>query len=429
MLRAFIRVFLFLAVVSYPLERLGTVGTEVFIFSLAKLFTVVLAGLAVLHAFVFGRSPTARRDPKLPWVLAFFFSLGVSTLYALWMGIGLDAATRVTISHLSILGLYLILTQLLATRRDLDILLVGWVVGCAVSALSAVFLPSETIWQPDRRAGVGGGSNENAGNLLLALAIAYSLFTAGASGWKRLLVIAPGTLHLTGFLLAASRSAFLGAVGMGGLWALRFRRARDARNLAMLVLVVMAAVSFAPQSYFERIASLGDVTDRRARSQDVQERLEREGGAVVAFVTNPIIGVGSERFVYWSADNGYPVNSVHNAILKVAAEQGLFGLIPYLALLTLTWLHLTQAWRVAHRYRNDPEMRVLSMRAVMIQIGFVGLFAVAMFQPGTLWKGMWVVTATSTAILALVRIRATELGVEEVEPRDATLVSPYVQSA
>jgi O-antigen ligase len=430
MLRRFIRVFLFFGAVSYPLERLGTVGTDVFIFSFAKLFTLILMFLAILHRFAFGRSPTARRDAKTPWIIAFFVSLAISSVYSVWMDLPLDTLARNWTQYLAILIFYFLLTQLLPTRTDLDVLLAGWVVGCAISSVSATFLGPDTgIYAAERRAGIGAGSNENAGNMLLALAISYSFFSAGVAGWKRIIVPVAGALHMMGFLLAASRSAFLGFVGMGSLWALRFRRIQDVRALLMVVLLGVTAIAFAPEAYFERLSSLTRVADARTRGRDVQERIQREGGAVIAFLTHPVIGIGAGRFVYWTAEEGLPVNNAHNAILKVASEQGLVGLIPYLAILTLTWVHLSRAYRVARRNRGDPEMRVLASRAVMLQVGFLGLFTVAMFQPGTLWKGMWLATGTSTVIVALVRIRMAELEPQAMRSEPSPVMPSYVQRA
>jgi len=418
-----IRVFLFLGAASYPLERLGSFGSDVFILSAAKLLTMILALLAFVHWLTSGRSPTGRGSPKLPWLAAFAASLVISVLYSVYRGVPTDVLIRYSINSASVLLLYLILTQLLTNRRNLDVLLAGWVMGGALSSVSSLVLEPDTVWTPERRAGVGAGANEHAGNMLLALAFAYALFSAGIRGWKRALLPLLAGMNGMGFLLAASRSAFLGAVAMAGLWAVRFRRIQDARALVVLMLIAIFAVVFAPDSYTERLSTLSRVADRATRTADVEERLRREGGAVVAFVTNPVLGIGATGFPSWAQENGFPVNTVHNAVLRVAAEQGLIGLVPYLGILVLTWLHLSRAFHVARRHRGAPEMQALAMRAVMVQIGFAGLLTVAMFQPGTLWKGMWITTGASTVVWALVQIRARELGGQPT-PAEATPALP-----
>jgi hypothetical protein len=45
----------------------------------------------------------------------------------------------------------------------------------------------------------------------------------------------------------------------------------------------------------------------------------------------------------------------------------------------------------------------------MVQIGFIGIAVVAQFQPGLIWKGMWMMFALSTTILGLTQRRAREL--------------------
>jgi hypothetical protein len=94
----------------------------------------------------------------------------------------------------------------------------------------------------------------------------------------------------------------------------------------------------------------------------------------------------------------------------------MFGLIPYMAILILTYLDFSRAQRLAlsRDHLRDPELSALHLRAVMAQIGYVGILVVAQFQPGTFWRGIWVMFALSTVILSLIRKRLEALGAQGV---------------
>ncbi len=65
------------------------------------------------------------------------------------------------------------------------------------------------------------------------------------------------------------------------------------------------------------------------------------------------------------------------------------------------------------------------MRAVMAQIGYVGILVVAQFQPGTFWRGLWVMFAFSTIILSLSRERVKELEAEAPVQAGGVLSTPF----
>jgi hypothetical protein len=62
----------------------------------------------------------------------------------------------------------------------------------------------------------------------------------------------------------------------------------------------------------------------------------------------------------------------------------------------------------------------------MAQIGYVGILVVAQFQPGTFWRGIWIMFAFSTIILSLTRERLQELATRTVTQAASGPSAPFL---
>jgi O-antigen ligase len=169
--------------------------------------------------------------------------------------------------------------------------------------------------------------------------------------------------------------------------------------------------------FFEKVERYGDAA---YRDKSLGGRIVIYKTALIALATHPILGVGVDRYQAWAltyepkkrSDKPIQISHMpHNGVLVVASQQGLVGLIPYLAILILAYRDFSLAQRLARSRRDlrDPELEALYIRALMAQIGYLGILAVIMFQPGYLWRVMWTMIALSTVILSLTRKRLSEL--------------------
>ena len=117
-----------------------------------------------------------------------------------------------------------------------------------------------------------------------------------------------------------------------------------------------------------------------------------------------------------------------HAFLQVAAEQGTFGLIPFLMLHWLCWRDLSAVWRVGrHNRKKIPRLGAIATRAAMVQTGFVGLLVVAQFQPTLRHKALWLVFALSTILVRIVQAEMRAEGVQQPERVPPAL--PALESA
>ncbi len=388
-----------------------------------KLITAALIVVAGFHWIVSGvRLP---RGPKPLWIVAFFTSLLVSSLVAYGDGLPISFLAIKWTKYLGVGALYFLLTMIIRSRRELDFFLYSLVLSAVIASLSAVTSEGAGgYWNPVRKEGIGAGANQAAGNLLMALPIVYALFVGTRSWILRIGLSTAAVASVAGAVAALSRSAFLAATAMAALWITRMRRLRDLQIVLVVGALLVVGIGLAPSGYLERLSSLSDAITGSARAgTGINERVRVYVAGLAAFASNPVAGVGTAAFTHWAPTwdptmRGTP--TVHNAVLKVAAEQGLLGLVPYLAILVLTFSEYSTAQRLARRYRRrgSPELEQLYVRALALQVSFVGLATVAMFQPGTWWRGMWVLFGLSTVTLQLVREHVAAV-TDEVEDADA----------
>jgi O-antigen ligase len=380
----------------------------------------VLLVLAAIQAILTGvRLP---RNAKTKWVLLFYVSLVLSSAYAIAKGSDVLFLTMRWTTYMAMLCLYFLMCFVMRTRKELDLFLVALLVSGLIATVSAYFSEGAGgYWAPIRKSGVGSGQNHAAGNLLMVLPFTFALASTSRSWLAKKLMLGCAMVLVFGFALALSRSGFIAAVAMGGLFFWRIRRAPDPRLIAAAVILSAVAIVAAPEGYSERLRTLLLLTKssgQQARPgythQTFSGRLAIYEASVVGFATHPVLGIGADRYLEWVPDYNPRLADgfiIHNAVLSVACHQGLLGLIPYLAILILTYRDFSRAQYLVRSRRefDDPELKALYVRAVMAQLGYVGIFVVAQFQPGAFWRGMWVMFALSTVILALTKERLSEL--------------------
>ena len=394
-----------------------------------RVLTALLLGLALLNGLLFGgRIPSNR---KTPWLILFYFSLAVSSVYAVVNEMnGVVMLLRWT-RFISMFLFYFLLIYVINSRRDLDVFLASLLVSGLIAAASAFFLEGEGgYYNPVRRSGIGAGQNQAAGNLLMVLPFVFALGYRKRSLVLKAVLFGCASALVAGFTLALSRSAFLAALAMGAMLSFRMRRLRDLRIVFAALALVLVAYLVAPEGYTERLKSLESIFDstERAYSDQIRYRADIYKTGLIAFAENPVIGVGTDRFVFWAGQRDARMigtHEIHNAVLQVAANQGLLGLVPYMALLVLTFLDFSRVQAVGryYRYLQDEELEQIYFRALAAQVGFIGILTVAMFQPGTFWRGIWAFFAVSTILVQLTRKRLVELGVGDSQNGNRTVAS------
>lgn len=235
-----------------------------------------------------------------------------------------------------------------------------------------------------RLSGPIGEQNRFAQVLLVLVPLGVGFAVRRPRGYERLIAAAATGLILAGTLLSYSRGAAVALVGVLLLMLLlRFVRLRTV--LAATAAVVLAAFLVAP-GFLTRVASLQGLEALASESSgasadgSLQGRAALGLGAWRAFLDHPLTGVGPGLFAadysatyandtgihHFLSSSKFPA---HNLYLGIAADLGLVGLLPFLAILAVTGALLwkqRQRWAgVRDEYSYLATAMLLSLAAYM----------------------------------------------------------------
>ena len=223
-----------------------------------------------------------------------------------------------------------------------------------------------------------------------------------------------GALLLT-FSRGATLQVFFGIIVAGFLYYRTVAPGRFSWKIVLMAILFLGLLFAASQFYGSymriRLSNFGDLGYEQAlfKIQKTNDFYRRKAAikAFQVFVTHPIFGVGYRGF---SAKGFAGVEkfgmAVHNQYLKILAEMGLFGFIPFLLLL---WVVLKTCREIWNDPQNDREIRLLpsiflsGMSAIILGYFFAD-FLSALSISGYLW-------VFSGAIFAIKRLsKRTETG-------------------
>jgi len=417
LLNAIRRGLLFLVGFTLPLTGVGVIELTLPA-SPFKIISALLLAYCVFLFLVTARLP--RRDRKAWWVFGYAVSYGIACFHALFAGI--DAAVLLTplITVGSLILFYYVLNYSIVERRDLNLFLWALVLGSGVSASPAV-LGIQTgleVYHGTRYEGLAQQVNVFGFDMMVILPIIAALFLKARSVFAKLVLAATAALAAGGILASLSRTAFVATAAEYALWVQRFRSMSSLKYLIAATAILVAVVLMAPQQVGERTRSMMDPA-QRAADGSIQSRLVQFEASMSAIVRNPILGIGTRRFVKWTREEASVPdvhNMVHNAFLRIWVEQGLIGLVFFVGIVVIAWRQYSMTWRTSkiRTNRGDSDLGELGHLAIFLQISLFGSIVGGMFTHSQDSKIFWVVLALGSVVQGLARARASQMSFEPV---------------
>ena len=428
MFRSLQRALLFMVGFSLPLQGFSLLH---YAFGLTpfKLATALLLVAAAMHfAVVRSRMP---RDPKRGLIIVFGVSYGLACVMGIVQGSSLTEIAILASTQYSILLYYLLLGYVVRKRDDLVLVLWALLLGGAVTAAPAALgmqQGQEGLGYGERYGGLSGQANVLGFDMAVCIPVGAALYFAARSILQRGLIAVLTGACLAGLLLSLSRSAFVAGAIMYSLWFYRSGRLDSIKYLIPGVVVLAGLFLLAPQSVERRIETIVN-PQQRAQDASIQSRFEQFEFAVEAFASSPLVGIGVLRFVPWArAQPGGALmyQDIHNAYLWIATDQGLLGLLPYVAILALTWRDYGRCLRSARARRRlrDPSLTEIGHYATFLQIALLGAMVGGAFSMQHLSKTMWLLLALSPVLAELGRKRVSELGAERLDRPSPASIRP-----
>ncbi len=246
------------------------------------------------------------------------------------------------------------------------------------------------------------------------LPFAYFLFRVEPRMRWKVFHAAAMVLGVAGIVASRSRGGFIGLLAMGAVtWLLS---ARKIRSLALIAIIAGVLVSFANESYWERMSTATESDTGTGR-----ERIESWKAGWRMFVDNPL-GVGGGnfqvRFPEYQADyfaKGMWGRVAHSLWFTLLPELGIPGVLAYGLLLFFNLRDSVRLRSIGRSVGGDDGTLLVGLGSAFLA-SFAGFFASGTFLSVLYYSHYWYLTgfivATSSAAAA-VRSKDTESGREE----------------
>jgi O-antigen ligase len=329
--------------------------------SVTRLAGVAAVAVGALTLVLSGRF----RRPNLILMLALVFTL-LNAVSLFWT-IDRAASIERVITYAQLLGLTWLIWEFARTLEQQEMLMIAYCLGaylCIFGILQSYATGFRRVatWG-ERYSGLGFDPNDLGLILALGIPMAWHLFL-NRRGIIRFIAGSYVPAALMGILLTASRGAFLSSLVGLSIVPLAWPR-RSFRSTAVIVgALVAGAVLLAlvvPQSSWDRILTIttevqgGKMSGRigiwEAAWQVFQERMVFGAGAgAFAASVEPLLG---------------PNKGAHNAYLAILVEQGVVGIVSFVALLVAC------SWSV-FRLRG-PERKLWTVLALTWFVGVMAL--------------------------------------------------------
>lgn len=295
--------------------------------------------------------PLTRVTPELLGVVALGGVIILTAPFSIWTGGAIGTFTEL---YVKVLLIFLLMVNTLLWPRRVE--QITWLIVLATGyiAFRAVFDYARGINLIENgrvRGAIGGmfqNSNDLALNMVAILPLALSFVFRRVSLVQRGIAAACTGLMFVTIVVSQSRSGSLGLGAALVVMALLTLR-RKPGFVAAGAIVVILAVPMLPDSYWARLASITNAEKDASGSREARSILLRE--SYDAFLDHPLTGVGAGQFKNYQPDGRVESwHESHNAILQVAAELGVLGLLTFLFLLFRALYAPTQTRRLLKRF-------------------------------------------------------------------------------
>ena len=266
------------------------------------------------------------------------------------------------IEYLKIVGVAIFTTAVVKNRDYLRVLV--WVIALSFGFFGvkngiAGILSGGSLVIIQGPGGMLADNNDFALALCMGMPLLFHLGWAERRKLMRRTMLAMVPLTIISVMSTHSRGAFLAMTC--SIFVLVWRTKSRVAGFATMILLAGAAFLAAPQSYKDRIATIGTYEE----DQSARGRLDAWRVAGNMIVSNPVFGIGFDKFTrnYRAYDTktgpaaGVPdtgIHVAHNSYLQIWAECGTPAMMLYLLLIALSYIDLWKVRRMAReRYHTS----------------------------------------------------------------------------
>jgi putative inorganic carbon (HCO3(-)) transporter len=350
-----------------------------------------------------------RYTPELVAIAGIGAVMLATAPFSLWPG---GAVAVFTELYIKVILVFALIVNTVTTRARFEKLVTVIVLGTSYIGVRAVidYARGVNLVEGSRVTGAVGGlfgnPNDMALNMVAFLPLAIVLALRKSRPLIRLLAFIGVPALAMAIVFSQSRGGVVGLVAMLVVLLYHMRRLRPG-IAALVVAATLAYVPFLPESFVDRMSSIFNPEEDPTGSREARKRLLREGYA--AFLANPLVGIGAGQFKNYLPDEREEAwRETHNAVLQVAAELGIAGLVLFLAVVAGGFRAGARAAKALRRARRQNQPRApggawrdrdpLELYTAAMIASLTGWFAAAMFASVAYYWTFYLVLGLAAAL-------------------------------
>lgn len=275
------------------------------------------------------------KDVSLNWLPLLYLAFVLWSFMSFFWSSETSLNIAKNFTYLSLFILYLLIIFLPDKNND-TLHIKCFVVGAFLSVILIPIIGKDLITPTARIAGGGLNANDYAATIAIALPLALLWFQTEKNNWMKIIPILFIPIGLIAIAYTKSRTGTLALIPFVIYSFLIFKDQGLIKKFILLALLLTSLFSlmyFAPEGYFERVKALDvESTDRFTHRLDVWV------AGWNMFKDNLLLGVGTGNFQFFS--NHYAETFLregalvaHNAIISIAGELGIIGVLIFLILI------------------------------------------------------------------------------------------------
>jgi O-antigen ligase len=294
----------------------------------------IIGLIAMMTARLARGIPISRTPPELLGVVALGGVILVTAPFSIWPGGAIGTFTELYLKVILIFAL-MVNTLLWPKRIEQFTWLIVLATGYIASRAVFDYARGINLVENGRVRGAVGGMFENPNDLALNMVaivpFAMSFVFRRVSLVRRAIAAGCALLIVMTIVASQSRSGSLGlATAIIVMVVLTMKR--NPGLVAAGALVAILAVPMLPGSYWHRLASITDDNKDETASRQARLTLMRE--SYLTFLEYPVTGVGAGQFKNYKPQGRVEAwLETHNALLQVASELGIVGVVVFAFLL------------------------------------------------------------------------------------------------
>jgi putative inorganic carbon (HCO3(-)) transporter len=354
----------------------------------------------------------------IKWWRFNYLYLGFIAIIALSVFLAQNNRLALNILQLFVINfvMFMIVTNRMDSTKKLDKLI--WILLLIFTYFSIKgilnFASGQFDYGSKRTSGVVGGSflsdeNDFALALNFMIPFAYFFFIEKSKGLKKYFSLGILTILVLGVIASGSRGGWIGL--MTAIIYCLIMSKRKAISLAIVGLLAVVIVLFAPANYWQGVESISRTNEGTAES-----RINYWKAGVRMLVAYPLFGVGAANgpirmpeFVTGFRDSSTQWGrAFHGTFPQVMAELGGSGLILYLMMIFLALKKLRQLLKTD---MGEDEARVkLIAKAIIGSI--IAYIITATFLSTAYYPELWTLYTFTTVLLFTARAKQNQISPE-----------------